>query len=141
MIVLYRGGVGIMNKKGVTYEYHHMGIPVTKEMPGEKYSESFDMWTTHGHNPFRIQYHRFGPKCSLHALVQTVPHVAFKVNSIEKAIEGEHVLLEPYEPIVDFRVAMIEVDGAPVELIETSLTEDAIWKGDHRGSVIYPDKD
>ncbi len=50
------------------------------------------------------------------------------------------MLLGPYEPIAGFKVAMVEVEGAPVELIETTLTEDQIWNSDHKGSEIYPDE-
>jgi len=35
---------------------------------------------------------------------------------------------------------MIEVEGAPVELIETDLTEEEIWSGSKKESVIYPEK-
>jgi hypothetical protein len=48
------------------------------------------------------------------------------------------VLLAPYYPFDGYRVAIIEVDGAPVELIETSLSEKQIWSDSHNNSVIYP---
>ncbi len=128
-------------KNSATYEYHHMGIPTDKPQAGERYSSAFKMYTTAGHNEFRIQWHRFEEGCPLHPLVQSVPHIAFKVDSIEKAIEGKVVLLEPYYPFDNYRVAIIEVEGAPVELIETSLSEEQIWCDSHNNSVIYPNKD
>lgn len=118
-----------------------MGIPTSEPQPNEKYSPTFKMYTTKGDNPFRIQWHRFEKDCPLHPLIQSKPHVAFKVPKLEDAIGDARVLLEPYEPIVGFRVAMIEIEGAPVELIETSLTEEQIWNDKHKGSVIYPDND
>ena len=69
----------------------------------------------------------------MHPLIQSVPHVGFKVDSIDEAIKGKKVILEPYYPFAGFRVAMIEVDGAPVELIETSLSEEEIWSGSKKG--------
>lgn len=125
----------------IKYEYHHAGIPTDKPQVGERYSPTFKMYTTSGHNEFRIQWHRFGKGCPLHPLIQTVPHIAFKVDSIDKAIEGKVILLEPYYPFANYRVAMIEVEGAPVELIETSLSEEQIWGDSHENSVIYPSKD
>jgi hypothetical protein len=122
----------------VKYEYHHMGVPTTEPRENEKYSETFKMHTTDGNNQFRIQWHRFEKGCPLDPLIQTRPHVAFKVSNLDMAIEGKRVILEPYFPIEGFRVAMIEVDGAPVEFIQTDLSEEEIWSDEHAGSYIYP---
>lgn len=81
------------------YQYHHVGIPVTEPRFGERYSSVMDMYTSGGELPGRIQYHRFGPNCPLHQLIQTQPHIAYKVDSIDEAIKGKHVLLEPYFPL------------------------------------------
>jgi hypothetical protein len=124
--------------KNAAWQYHHMGIPTTVVQPVEKYSSTFRMYTTPGDNPFRIQWHRYEPGCPLHPLIQQVPHVAFKVANIDDAIAGYPVLLAPYYPFDGFRVAMIEVEGAPVELIETSLSEEQIWRGSKAHSMIYP---
>ena len=124
----------------VTYEYHHMGIPTDQPRENEKYSPTFKMHTTDGNNPFRIQWHRFEPGCPLHPLIQSTPHVAFKVSSIDQAIKGRKVILEPYYPFDGFRVVMVEIEGAPVEFIETDLPEEEIWGDSHQGSVIYPDE-
>lgn len=129
-----------MPTKELSYEYHHMGIPTTIPRQNEKYSSKFKMYTTDGDNLFRIQWHRFEKDCPLHPLIQSTPHLAFKVKSIENAIAGKSVLLEPYYPFKDFRVAMVEIDGAPVEFIETTLSEDEIWGRSHKNSVIYPKK-
>lgn len=120
-----------MNTTELAYEYHHMGIPTTVPQPGETYSSTFKMYTTDGNNPLRMQWHRFEADSPLHPLLKTRPHVAFKVKSIDEAIRGKHVLLEPYFPFEKFRVAAIEENGAIIELIETSLSEGEIW-GDHQ---------
>ncbi len=125
----------------LTYEYHHIGIPTDKPQENEKYSSKFKMYTTDGNNKFHIQWHRFEKGCPLHPLVQSVPHLAFKVSSIDEAIKGKTVLLQPYYPFEGFRVAMVEIAGAPVEFIETNLTEEEIWGQSHKGSVIYPEDD
>ncbi len=116
-----------------------MGIPTTEKRLDERYSSSFKMYTTKGHNPFRIQYHRFEEGCPLHPLIQTKVHVAFKVNDLAEAIKNQQVIMAPYEPFTGFKVAMIEVEGAPIELIETTLSEQEIWDDDHKNSVIYPE--
>jgi hypothetical protein len=123
-----------------TYEYHHMGIPTCEPQENEKYSSTFKMYTTNGDNEFRIQWHRYEEGCPLHPLIQSVPHVAFKVSSIDEAIKNKEVILGPYYPMEGFRVAMVAIDGAPVEFIETDLSEEEIWGKSHEGSVIYPEK-
>jgi hypothetical protein len=75
----------------------------------------------------RIQFHRFGPASSLHPIIQSLPHAAFKVDHLERAVAGMRLLLGPYEPIEDYRVAIIEDHGQPIELIQTTLTDDEIW--------------
>jgi len=127
--------------KSIKYLYHHIGIPTKQPRPGERYSSTFKMYTSDGNDKnFRIQWHRFEKDCPLHQLIRTVPHVAFKVDSIDNAINNKVILLDPYYPFAGFRVAMIEVDGAPVELIETDLSEEEIWSNDHKNSIIYPEK-
>lgn len=116
-----------------------MGIPTKEVKEGARYSPTFKMYTTRGNNDVRIQWHRFEEGCPLHPLIQSVPHVAFKVSSIDEAIKDKNVILEPYYPFDGFRVAMVEIEGAPVELIETDLPEEVIWGDKHEGSVIYPD--
>jgi hypothetical protein len=71
---------------------------------------------------------RFEPDSSLHPLIRTVPHVAFKVADLDQAIAGCNVLLGPYEPIPDFRLAIIEDGGQPIELVETILTDEELWR-------------
>lgn len=124
------------------YEYHHIGIPVTEPRQGERYSSVMDMYTSGGELPGRIQYHRFGPNCPLDKLIQTVPHIAYKVEDLEEVIKGKNILLGPYFPIERFKVAIVEENGAVIEFIETDLTEEEIWdENKHKGSNIYPDKE
>ncbi|WP_392538847.1 helicase [Legionella sp. 227] len=125
----------------MNYQYHHVGIPITEPRPGERYSSLMDTYTSGGELPGRIQYHRFGPNCPLHPLIQTQPHIAYKVESIDEAIKGKHVLLEPYFPLKDFRVAMIEEHGAVIEFIETCLSEDEIWDHtNYHDSLLYSER-
>lgn len=123
------------------YQYHHVGIPVTEPRSGERYSAVMDMYTSGGELPGRIQYHRFGPNCPLHPLIKTQPHIAYKVDNLDEAIKGKHVILEPYFPLKNFKVAMVEEHGAVIEFIETSLSEDVIWDvSKHQESILYPAK-
>ncbi|MCD7974104.1 MAG: hypothetical protein LUG18_15815 [Candidatus Azobacteroides sp.] len=110
-----------------TYRYHHMGIPTREVHPNEKYSEKFKMYTSDVEGDFRIQYHRFEEDSPLHPLLKTIPHVALQVDNLLSAIEEYEILLEPYEPIPGYKVAVINDHGIPVELIETSLLPHELW--------------
>ena len=74
----------------------------------------------------RVQWHRFEPESPLHPLLKSAPHPAFKVSDLERAIAGKTVILGPYEPMPEFRVAAIEDGGIAVELIETELSDQEI---------------
>ena len=98
-------------KPDIHYQFHHMGIPAEQVRPGEIFSAAAGMFTTDNPGKFRIQWHRFTPDSPLHPLIRTVPHPAFKVENLEAAIEGEGILLGPYEPIDGYFVAMINDGG------------------------------
>lgn len=116
-----------MSKFNEEYRYHHLGIPTEEVRKNEKYSEAFKMYTSDADGDFRIQYHRYEADSLLHPLIKSMPHVALQVDDLQKAIDGYHVLLGPYEPIKDYKVAIIDGGGVPVELIETSLTPEELW--------------
>jgi len=84
-------------KSNVCYRYHHMGLPTTERRQDEHYSSTFKMYTSGGEDPggFRIQFHRFEPGSSSHPLIQSKPHVAFQVDDLEKALDGEARLARP----------------------------------------------
>lgn len=130
----------MFKKLGVTYEYHHLGIPTMEEKPGEYYSSRFDMWSADVENTrINAQFHRFGPNTSLHPLMAKYPHVGFKVNDIEKAVEGEKIIMDIYEPIPGFKVAMILDGEIPVEFVETNLTDEELYSRAKSGQSVVRD--
>lgn len=109
--------------QGWGWRFHHIGIPTTEMKPGEKYLPHLKFYTSgFEQSPFGIEWMRFEEGCPLHEIIKTVPHVAFEVDDLDKALE-EHqfkILTRPNAPSGGVRVAMIEHNGAPVELIEFS---------------------
>ena len=69
-------------------------------------------------SPCGIQWMRFEPDSPVHALIKSVPHVAFEVDDLEAALQGREILTAPNSPSKGVRVAMILDHGAPVELLE-----------------------
>ncbi|MCX6261582.1 MAG: hypothetical protein NTY95_12290, partial [Bacteroidia bacterium] len=106
---------------GWGWKYHHLGIPTKKKMPDETYLPQFRFYVS-GFNtsPFGIEWMRFEKDSPVDRLIQTVPHIAFEVNDIdhELATHNLNVLTSPNSHTEGIRVAMIEHNGAPIELIE-----------------------
>ena len=130
----------MFEKKGVDYEFHHMGIPTLEKMPGEHYSSMFGMYTSDSTaRLLRIQWHRFDETSPLHPLLRSLPHVAFKVSDLERAVEGCTLLLAPYEPVPGYRVAIIQDGDVPIELVQTSLSDEELWERAETQSLLYTD--
>ena len=72
----------------------------------------------HLNNPYGIQWQRYWDGAPYPELVKTVPHVAFEVDNLENELKGQKVIIEPNSPSKGLKVAFIEVNGAPVELME-----------------------
>jgi hypothetical protein len=100
-------------------KYHHLGIPTDERRGGERYLEDHGMYVSgYEESPYNIEWMRFEPGSPVHELIRRVPHVAFEVEDLEKAIEGKEVIVEPNSPSEGIRVAFIEDSGAPVEFLE-----------------------
>lgn len=109
------------------YKFHHIGIPTSEIHANEYFSENFKMYTSDNGGKFRIQFHRFENDSPLHTIIKEKPHVAFQVENLIEAIRNENVILGPYEPIPNYKVAVINDGGMPIELIETILTDEELW--------------
>lgn len=109
-------------------KYHHIGIPTDKALPAEDHIPALKM-SASGYlgSPYGIEWLRFDPDCPVPDLVKSVPHVAFVVRDLGKAIEGKDVLIEPNRPSPGVTVAFIVDNGAPVELLEFDRPEDEVW--------------
>lgn len=99
--------------------YHHVGIPTKEPKEGETYLPDFKAYCTdHESNPFGIQWMRYEEDCPLPEVVKTVPHVAFEVEDLSAALEGQDVLIPPNSPSEGVVVAFVIQDGAPVEFLQ-----------------------
>ena len=98
-----------------------MGIPTNKVMPGEKYLPQFKLYVSgFSTSPFGVEWMRFEDDSPVSPLIQTVPHIAFEVDDLEKELRTHSlkIITEPNKTAEGITVAMIEHNGAPVELIE-----------------------
>jgi hypothetical protein len=101
--------------------FHHIGIPTVDRFEGEIDLPHLRMTVSdHTGNPFGIQWQRYWDEAPYPELVRTVPHVAFEVEDLEEALKGQDVVIPPNSPSPGVVVAFIRVEGAPVELLQTS---------------------
>ncbi|OMH29071.1 VOC family protein [Motiliproteus sp. MSK22-1] len=100
-------------------KFNHVGIPVTGSFDGEIDLPHLKMTVSdHKNNLYGIQWQRYWDGAPYPELVKTVPHVAFEVDDLDAELAGKKVIIQPNSPSEGLRVAFIEVNGAPVELME-----------------------
>ena len=100
-------------------KFNHVGIPTNATFEGEIDVPHLKITCSdHQNNPYGIQWMRYWDDAPYPDLVKTVAHVAFEVDDLDAAITRRRVLIEPNSPSKGVRVAFIEVNGAPVELMQ-----------------------
>lgn len=101
------------------WRYHHIGIPTNKKMPNEIYIPHLKVYVTgFDTSPYGVEWMRFEEDCPISEIVRTIPHIAFVVDDLEKAMIGKELIGEPSVPSQGIKVAMIIHNGVPVELME-----------------------
>ncbi|MDU1892698.1 MAG: hypothetical protein E6767_18620 [Dysgonomonas sp.] len=105
------------------WKYHHIGIPTSEVKSGEEYLSRFGLYVSgFSTSPFGIEWMRFEESSSIHPLIKKVPHICFEVQDIEYELSRHNFnVISAPNPTSDnnnIRAAMIEHNGAPIELIE-----------------------
>ena len=103
------------------WRYHHLGIPTEKKIKGEKYLPRFKFYVSgFDSSPYGIEWMRFDKDSPICDLIKKVPHIAFEVDDLDSELSRRDflILTPPNSPGEGTRVAMIEHNGAPIELIE-----------------------
>ena len=103
------------------WKFHHLGIPTNEIKMNEEYLEKFKFSVSgFSESPFGVEWMRFETECEMPEIIQKVPHLAFVVSDLDFELNSRNfkILLEPNPPMKGIRVAMIEYDGTPIELME-----------------------
>jgi len=98
-----------------------LGIPTSERKENEKFIPHLKFYVAgFTESPYGVEWMRFEPDSPVHKLIQTVPHIAFEVGNLELELSKRRfkILEEVSFPSEGVRVAMIEHNGAPIELIE-----------------------
>lgn len=101
-------------------EYMHVGIPITNKKPGMFYNEGAKIWMSNVQDyDYKIEYLKFEEGTVFPEILHRQPHVAYKVDSIEKYLkEADSVIVAPMEIAEKVRIAFIMKDNAIFELYE-----------------------
>ena len=103
------------------WSYHHIGIPTNEKKEDEVYLSDFKFYVSgFPTSPFGIEWMRFDADSPIHSLIQTVPHLAFIVKNLDYELKNRNlnIIVEPNRPSNGVRVAMVEHNGVPIELME-----------------------
>lgn len=119
-------------------EFDHIGIPTETPQPDEFWVEKSKVWVTNPRtNPLRIEYLRFVDKPQIDLTsdpaklplwkLWNMPHVAYSVDDLSEAVEGEELVYGPFEPADFGPVAFIHKHGLIVECMQYTNRE--TWFG------------
>jgi hypothetical protein len=107
--------------------FDHIGIMTTETHPGESWVEASQVWVTNPRrHPQRIEYvrPREFPEVSPYQRglwkLWHWPHVAYRVDDLRAALEGEEVVLGPFAPAEFLEIAFVHKEGAVLEYIQYS---------------------
>ncbi len=100
-------------------EFHHYGVPTTEKHEGENYFEGVKVHGTDPEqHPYRVEFLRFDADCPLPEPIRTKTHAAFVVPDLDAALQGQKVILEPFDVTENLRCAFIMDGDAVIELMQ-----------------------
>jgi hypothetical protein len=103
------------------YQFSHIGIPASEEKNWDGFYKPGKIhYTEFTSDEFSIEWIKCDADSPMPKMFQTLPHIAYKVDNIEKALEGREILVETFSPGKGVRVAFINHNGSPVEFMEVS---------------------
>lgn len=78
-------------------QFMHVGVPTDKIMEGAVYAEAIKTYIVAPEtNEFNIEYLRFEKDTPLPKELQTMVHVAYKVDDLDEQVKANTVVVEPH---------------------------------------------
>ena len=110
-------------------QFDHIGVITDDVKSGESWVEATRVWVTSPReHPYNIEWLRFEPDTPVTGPLRTEPHVAYRVDDVQAAVEGLDVLAEPFDVGDGFlTVAFVIVDGAVVEFMQYANPDEKGW--------------
>jgi len=98
---------------------HHIGVPVKEKMPDMMNFEPIKCWATDPETtPGRVEYLFFDPDSPITEPVTSVPHLAYRVDNFQEAIQGKQCVVGPMEVVPGLWIGFFWEDGNLVEYHE-----------------------
>lgn len=99
--------------------FHHFGVPTQTKQPDETYIAGGKVFVTDPErHPYRVEFVRFECDSPMPQAVQSRAHAAFIVSNLEAALQGQNVIIPPFDATPTLRVAFILDGDAVIELME-----------------------
>jgi hypothetical protein len=103
----------------VTGKFHHFGVPTKTKNENETYIDAGGVYVTDpDQHPYRVEFLRFDGDSCMPKELQTTPHAAYMVDSLEEALKGQEVFIEPFDATDTLRVAFIKDGEALIEVMQ-----------------------
>lgn len=100
-------------------QFHHYGVPTNEKQPNETYLEGAKVFITDPEaHPYRLEFLRFEEGTPMPPELCNGPHAAFLVESLDEALVGQKVLIEPFDATPELRCAFITFGPALIEVME-----------------------
>ena len=100
-------------------QFVHVGITVTKPMPAEVYVAGIKCFIAAPEtNDWMAEYLRFEKDTPMPEELQTMSHVAYKVDNLDQLLKENKVIVQPWMADEHTRIAFIMHDGFLFELME-----------------------
>jgi hypothetical protein len=98
--------------------FNHVGIPTTVQQENEIYIEGMKLFLTDFNlSPNRIEFLRFEEGSTMPEILKTHAHIAYEVPNMESAMEGQKVILDPFQGGEGLMCSFIEEEGVAIELM------------------------
>ncbi len=114
-------------------KFDHVGLVTDVQQPNERWAEATRLSSTNPRqHPYNIEFLRFEPDSPVTGPLRTDPHIAYRVDDLEAALEGQEVVLGPIEtPGFATRAFVAAPDGlaAFMPLVELIQYDDPNEKG------------
>jgi hypothetical protein len=105
--------------------FDHIGLWTTEPQSGEFWVPDSQVWVTNPRaHPARLEYLRAKEKPQVPSdqvglwKLWNWPHVAYRVDNLLEAIQGEELVLGPFNPANFGQVAFVHKDGLIIEYME-----------------------
>lgn len=100
-------------------QFHHFGVPTQTASANENYIAGAKVYVSDPEaHPYRVEFLRFEAGSPMPQAIQTRCHAAFLVDSLAAALEGQNVIVPPFDATDTLRCAFIQDGDAVMELME-----------------------